>query len=193
MLSERIVNPTIRDVYPGARDCVINEINRRFPNGTGMEVGSWKGAFTKRILDKTSTKMLYAVDPWAYTKSETWWGGQVAKNQADMEKVYRAFLNRTKPYRDKHRLIIRRGTLNDVVIPEPLNWAYIDGSHEYKDVLSDLIQSSELILPGGVIFGDDWQMIPVQQAVTDFFLGLGAHYRWLWGRFHYQWAIRRVS
>lgn len=46
---------------------------------------------------------------------------------------------------------------------------YIDGSHEYKDVLDDLNNYWEVLNPkGGIIFGDDWPWDSVANAVKDF-------------------------
>lgn len=45
---------------------------------------------------------------------------------------------------------------------------YIDGSHEYWDVILDLTNYWPLLKDGGVIFGDDWTCEDVKRAVTDF-------------------------
>lgn len=42
-------------------------------------------------------------------------------------------------------------------------WAgliYIDASHEYEDVYADLLAYSQLLTPGGIIFGDDFRGFP---------------------------------
>lgn len=45
---------------------------------------------------------------------------------------------------------------------------YIDGSHEYWDVILDLTNYYPLAKQGGLIFGDDWTCLDVRNAVTDF-------------------------
>ena len=45
---------------------------------------------------------------------------------------------------------------------------YIDGSHEYWDVILDLTNYWPLLKEGGVMFGDDWTCQDVKQAGTDF-------------------------
>ncbi len=45
---------------------------------------------------------------------------------------------------------------------------YIDGSHEYWDVILDLTNYVPLAKQGGLIFGDDWTCLDVRNAVTDF-------------------------
>ena len=45
---------------------------------------------------------------------------------------------------------------------------YIDGSHEYWDVILDLTNYYPLAKQGGLIFGDDWTCADVRNAVNDF-------------------------
>lgn len=45
---------------------------------------------------------------------------------------------------------------------------YIDGSHEYWDVILDLTNYYPLAKNGGLIFGDDWTCSDVRNAVNDF-------------------------
>jgi predicted O-methyltransferase YrrM len=45
---------------------------------------------------------------------------------------------------------------------------YIDGSHEYWDVILDLTNYWPLLKDRGVMFGDDWTCGDVERAVTDF-------------------------
>lgn len=56
---------------------------------------------------------------------------------------------------------------------------YIDGSHEYWDVILDLTNYYPLLKDGGIMFGDDWTCGDVRTAVTDFCqqhsLGLTTH------------------
>jgi predicted O-methyltransferase YrrM len=45
---------------------------------------------------------------------------------------------------------------------------YIDGSHEYWDVILDLTNYYPLLKNQGIMFGDDWTCEGVRKAVTDF-------------------------
>lgn len=45
---------------------------------------------------------------------------------------------------------------------------YIDGSHEYVDVLEDLNAYAPLLATGGIIIGDDYWLTDVRNAVNDF-------------------------
>jgi cephalosporin hydroxylase len=45
---------------------------------------------------------------------------------------------------------------------------YIDGSHEFLDVMQDLTNYNELLAEGRLMFGDDWGMTDVFNAVCQF-------------------------
>ncbi len=45
---------------------------------------------------------------------------------------------------------------------------YIDGSHEEDDVYADLVSYWDLVRPGGVLVGDDWNWDGVRLAATRF-------------------------
>jgi len=45
---------------------------------------------------------------------------------------------------------------------------YIDGSHDYMDVYMDIMMSSSILSPDGLIFGDDYHIPSVAEAVDDF-------------------------
>ena len=62
--------------------------------GAGAEVGVFKGSFTSMILKYTKPSKLFLVDPWLFQRgprgngSGTWYGGKIAKSQADMDAIY---------------------------------------------------------------------------------------------------------
>jgi SAM-dependent methyltransferase len=45
---------------------------------------------------------------------------------------------------------------------------YVDGSHEYDDVMSDCMSYWDILKPGGILFGDDWTWNSVKAAAEDF-------------------------
>lgn len=45
---------------------------------------------------------------------------------------------------------------------------YIDGSHDYEDVVLDLKLYWDIVEPGGVLFGDDYWIEDVKKAVDEF-------------------------
>jgi hypothetical protein len=45
---------------------------------------------------------------------------------------------------------------------------YIDASHEEDDVYQDLLDYSQVVKKGSILFGDDWLWLGVQNAVKRF-------------------------
>lgn len=66
---------------------------------------------------------------------------------------------------------------------------YIDGSHEEEDVYQDLVSYWDLVRPGGVLFGDDWDWDGVRLAVERFAAGQGLAITHL----HDKWVLRRAG
>lgn len=46
--------------------------------------------------------------------------------------------------------------------------AYIAEAHDYQTVLSDLVYYDGIVKDGGILFGDDYEWLPVRRAVDDF-------------------------
>ena len=149
-----------------------------------IEVGSWKGRSAKHLaiasagrteLDNVSgfavpaPTRIYCVD--------TWLGGidhmLSTKAQDDMQRdrygsprLYHQFLRnfasdpdlaaRVHPIQNTSyngaRLLSLAGVKAGLI--------YIDGSHEYEDVYADLCAYGQLLLPGGLMFGDDFRSFP---------------------------------
>lgn len=63
---------------------------------------------------------------------------------------------------DAVSLLAENGIVADLI--------YIDGSHEYPDVVADLAAYWPLLRPGGIMFGDDWieWHATVGRAVSEF-------------------------
>lgn len=64
---------------------------------------------------------------------------------------------------------------------------YIDASHEEEDVYQDLVSYWDLVRPGGVLFGDDWNWDGVRLAVQRFAREekIAIHHR------HDKWELRK--
>ncbi len=158
------------------RDFLLDLIPK---NGVGAEVGVWQGGFSQKLLDRTQPSRLFLVDPWTwditgkvprdcYIAST-----RIAKSQNDMDKLYEAVVKKFEAYD------------NVVVIREPstyaackfhgndLDWVYIDGSHDYENVIADLRAWGPKVKPGGLLCGDDYEWgkkynFPVRKAVQAF-------------------------
>ena len=146
-------------------------------NAICAEIGVWEGEFSQEILVKLTPKKLYLIDPWKFMPEykERWYGGGIAKSQADMDGIYKSV---KKLFADRKHVILKRKPSSKAVRDFRNNyfdWVYIDGNHSYDHVKEDL----ELYLPkikkGGYLAGDDylspWGLLnnyEVKRAVDNF-------------------------
>ncbi|MFT3679439.1 MAG: class I SAM-dependent methyltransferase [Ferruginibacter sp.] len=148
---------------------------------TIIEVGTWKGASAIQMGKacqrlKLNTK-IYCVDTWLGA-TEFWTDLKDTPERDLMLKngypgIYYQFLSNVK-----------HAGLEEMIIPVPntsfigskilahmnikAGLIYIDGSHEYEDVYSDLNCYDNLLADKGVMFGDDYGWNGVRRAVDDF-------------------------
>lgn len=145
---------------------------------TIIEVGTWKGRSALHMvgLTKELGTKIYCCDTWL---------GEVNLQPGDMESDkpacfyhgptnYYQFLynvweggaqDRIHPILNTStasaRLLNHFGVRGDLI--------YIDADHHYETVFTDLEFFSELLAPGGIMFGDDWNDFPgVKMAVSRF-------------------------
>lgn len=130
----------------------------RLPAGTiGSEIGVRRAYFSIEIL-KYPVKKLYLVDSWHADEGSY---GEVPTTQDDQE----ANLAEAKSVLSGHmpggRVEIIRGFSTDVArtnktIP-PLDFCYIDASHDYKSVYEDLLLWGQRMKPNGLLMGHDFK------------------------------------
>lgn len=133
----------------------------------GAEIGVENGLFSESIC-KAGLK-LYAVDPWVCYND-------LRKTQAEMDSWYKETKKRLAPY---DCTIIRKTSLDAAkdFADESLDFVYIDGAHDFKNVTDDITAWSNKIRKGGVISGHDYiiikrvrDIIQVKQAVDAYAL-----------------------
>jgi SAM-dependent methyltransferase len=139
------------------------------------EIGVWKGEFSELIRSMTLPRKLHLIDPWKFQGEfpERMYGGSVAKEQSDMDRIYENVRNRFNNYQN---IILHRGKSEKVLQDFEnayFDWVYIDGNHYYEYVLNDLQICLSKVKPGGIIAGDDYTWgekdgFPVKRAVQDF-------------------------
>lgn len=144
-------------------------------NSVGCELGVWKADLSKEILRVVKPRRLFLVDPWLFQARypHSWYGGAEAKNQADMDRIFTSVRDQCNAW--PNVTVIRKKTvdLKDEIPNAGLDWAYIDGNHDYECVLLDLRTFCRKIKAGGILCGDDYDRgsdnnYPVTRAVAEF-------------------------
>jgi predicted O-methyltransferase YrrM len=73
------------------------------------------------------------------------------------------------------------------------DFAFVDGSHLFDRVFLDVIYLGRLVIPGGIVFADDYQLPSVAKAISFCLRNLG----WILEETsapdeHHQWAVLRL-
>ena len=116
----------------------------------GAEAGVYAGDNAVNILSSIpNVKRLYLIDPY---KTDYWvWKTSFLKTLPKAKQT--AFRQLT---RFKERVIWIYEEFEASLIPEPLDFIYIDGCHSYESVKHDIREAEEIVKHGGVIGGHDY-------------------------------------
>lgn len=143
-LNKRIVDHSREVLIPD----MLNSMNLKI----GIEIGVFKGNFSKTILEKWEGT-LYLVDPWRPLGDEY----IDASNHKNHQTAYIETMDNIGGYED--RAFMLRGLSEEIVniFPEnSLDFVYIDGNHKYDAVKQDMELWWEKLKPGGLFAGHDY-------------------------------------
>lgn len=130
----------------------------------GVEIGASKGRHALTILENLNMKMLYLIDP--YNTIDNYYGSVRAREflVEIKRKIMQEFSNT--------ELIIKTSIDALPLIPENVDFVYVDGSHEYKDVDFDVNNYINKVKIGGVFGGHDYTspIYPGVKNVVDKFI-----------------------
>lgn len=130
---------------------LLKLIEKFTPNSPiGVEIGVDRCDTTIYLLENSlNLKHLYAVDPYINRKSRL----EIVKKQLE-------------PYSN---CTFINSTSSDAanIIPNELDFIFIDGDHSYEAVLSDLQNYVPKIRSGGLLTGHDWTQVRENLGVVD--------------------------
>lgn len=135
----------------------------------GAEIGVYRGLNAEQILKQLPIKMLYLVDPYkdyndGYdSENMKAWFGNPKENEREMQERLSIYDNCT--------FIKKKSNEAESLVPNQLDFVYIDGNHTYEFVLEDIEIYYRKLKAGGVIGGHDFNnrgLFEVTNAVLDF-------------------------
>jgi hypothetical protein len=131
----------------------IKEIGSEFPQGRGVEVGTFKGEFSKRILEAWGGK-LYMVDVWRPLGEEY----VDHSNHGNFENgVYGEAMRNTSGVEDRGIMIRATSEIaSDLFQDNSLDFVYIDANHAYDYVKQDIELWYRKVKRGGYLCGHDY-------------------------------------
>ena len=114
-----------------------------------LEIGSWEGRSACFLLGELPDSKLTCIDTFQ---------GSVEHVNEDTTQIYSRFLKNTDQYKD--RLNVYTSKSFDVLkkIDDTFDFIFVDGSHEYKDVVFDGLLAWKLLKPGGLMIFDDYNV-----------------------------------
>jgi hypothetical protein len=162
----------------------FKEIFSQIPNGRGIEVGTFKGEFSKELLTIWNGT-LYMVDVWRPLGEEY----IDASNHANFEHgVYGSAMDSIKGLEDRAVMIRATSAIaSNVFSDESLDFVYIDANHAYEFVKEDIAKWWPKVKKGGWFCGHDflkidwWTDEAFHDNGFDKHIWSGSHYHGLFG------------
>lgn len=115
----------------------------------GAEVGVAQGHHAKVLCENNQGVKLYAIDVWSRYPGYREYTDRI-------DKYYLEAKERLAPFKVK----MIKGFSMDVVADfadNSLDFVYIDGAHDYKNVAMDICEWSKKVRVGGIVFGHDYK------------------------------------
>jgi hypothetical protein len=128
-------------------------IFQQFPNGKGVEVGVFKGHFSKNIIDNWNGT-LYMIDVWRPLDTESY---NDISNHTNHDTAYIDAMNSINGHEDRAIMIRAKSEIAADIFPDnSLDFVYIDANHAYQYVVQDIQLWYPKVKPGGYICGHDY-------------------------------------
>jgi hypothetical protein len=137
-----------------------------FPPKQILEVGSFLGQSTQYMAERWPEAHITCVDNWSCKLSDSW-AEKLAKY---LEDPYNRFLANMWDYRDRITIVKENdppATFLLAVDGFYPDLVYLDGSHEFNDVIYQLYICGAY-WPTAVVMGDDYNFTDVQRAIKLF-------------------------
>jgi hypothetical protein len=131
---------------------LLKEIGLEFPYGKGVEIGTFKGQFSKEILQNWNGT-LYMIDVWRALGNEY----LDNSNHTTHSTAYSETMSNISGLEDRGIMI--RATsekASEIFTNNSLDFAYIDANHAYDFVVQDIKLWYPKIKPGGYLLGHDY-------------------------------------
>ena len=132
---------------------LIRKIGKLFPNGKGVEVGTFKGTFAREIL-LNWTGHLYMVDVWRGLDENEYQDGS---NHSIHTDAFSLTMDNIRGFEDRATMIRTKSTQGaDLFQDNSLDFVYIDANHAYDYVVEDIKTWYPKVKNGGYLLGHDY-------------------------------------
>jgi hypothetical protein len=133
---------------------LINTIGKEFPNGKGVEVGTFKGEFSKEILENWEGT-LYMVDVWRPLSDKEYLD---SSNHNNFETgVYSEAMKNISGHENRAVMVRAASEIAANMFEDnSLDFVYIDANHAYDYVVQDINLWYPKVKEGGYLCGHDY-------------------------------------
>lgn len=184
--------------WPSLYYDVLPRVINKYGYKSVVEIGVALGGHAEAILSNTAVEHYYGVDPYVFNYDvkdqfntdvgnySARWGGM------NFFYLYKWVKNvRLAPFGDRASIIREYSTTaSGRFEEESIDCIFIDGNHNYPDVVKDLQAWYPKLRKRGIILGDDYWMEPVANAVNDYFQSEGKQVFFVISKSGYRiWAV----
>jgi hypothetical protein len=164
------------------RDCLPHLLNELGLTGHGVEIGVYRGEYSKILAERWHGEKLWLVDPWTHfdpvPSGAEWWEYPPPYLEAPWtpttDRTERAGVNRSDvghranmaatrenvaDWLLTNKVEMKRQTSQQAarcVEDDSLSFVYLDGNHTYEAVRQDIHCWYRKVKPGGIIGGHDY-------------------------------------
>ena len=138
-------------------------------NLVGVEIGVYKGNHAQAMLEKLDIKKLYLVDSYELYPGYRALIGRGWRSLPEIM-IYAQKVMKERGFDKKIVWLIMMSNQAVDKVKEKLDFVYIDGNHDYRYVMDDIVNWLPKVKKGGLIGGHDYSRSKygVYEAVNDF-------------------------
>jgi len=141
----------------------------------GAEIGVAQGKHSELLCQKNPDLELYCIDVWEGYDGYTEYANRIDKYYIEAQERLALYNNRTH--------FIKKFSMDAVKDFEDksLDFVYIDGAHDLKNVVCDIVEWTKKVKIGGIVYGHDYErrfdsprsIVHVKDAVDSYMYDYG--------------------
>lgn len=153
---------TIKESYFGFRP-FFEQVALKYPDSVGVEIGVYEGYNTLGICRFCNPKKVYLVDPYSVYE-EVIENIMSAYTQEYWDCIYECAKKRLNSF--PAEFMRMTSTEGSKVVPDDLDYVYIDGDHRVESVVKDIESWYPKVKDGGLFGGHDILEPEVKQGLV---------------------------
>jgi hypothetical protein len=149
--------------------------------GAVLEFGVWEGRSFAAIAEAAAPRLAHAVDHWRGSLSDD----DMTLNLAQERDVFAAYSKNTAHLDNVVTHRVDTAEFMDCW-DDPISFLHLDADHGYQSVKAQILWAKKLLVPGGVLCGDDYseRWPGVVEAVRETLpTATIEHYMWIYWNF----------